>query len=349
MTDIDFDELDKAVSSLMGDETVPQPKPDKPAADEQKPTETSTTVEQPSAEVTPVASATSLEQSTAEVVAPTAPERPASLAVKRRGQFMDVMHPSADMKTPSARAAKPLTRVSRQGAVVTPTTDTVTPEPPVVTVPESTIPAAETPTLDTPATPAVSETPAWPDPLDLAENDDKPSTPEPEAPVVEDTTPAPETPNEPLVSPFLPDAKVEKRPLGEAQPTGPVDEPTASEDVSELESPLPVELSGGVLAVESNELHTEEKPAPAAAEKATATPSPQLEQPAAPASIPPQYKAGDAKDEPAEHSALYDAVSATAAAPKAKKKSGWLVPVAIIGLIILGCAGGIAVYYMMTK
>lgn len=354
MTDIDFDELDKAVNSLMGDDTSPSaqgpavapPKPQAvPALDL-------------SSAAAPSPAATPAETSPAPQPQDTS-ARPAGIVTKRRGQFMDVMHPSAKMAAASPRTPSAAAQVSRQGASLTPSTLT----PPTERTELSTATPAPTPVQ--PATIAPPAAPEWPDPIDLATETAaltiEPTAPEASTPLI---TPTPETIIEPLSSPFLPDAKVEKRPLGsaptiaaDAAPEPPAAEQTPADDTA----PLPAELSGGVLAVESNDLtETADKPADTAAPAAADPPTPSGEPPApseppaatpandapsGPTSIPPQYKTEQTK-EPVEHTALYDTVSeASAAAKPAKKKHGWLVPVAIVLLIILGCAGGVAVYY----
>lgn len=355
MTDIDFDELDKAVNSLMGDRAVPQSGQDQSTTETPVASEPVSSVDSSPLKPAVVAPDTAASVPPVPVVASSS--RPASIATKRRGQFMDVMHPSAKMATGS-RTPSAASQISRHGVSLTPSSGTVKPEPAVVA------PASQ-------ATPAIAPlaTPEWPDPLDLLSEKEPASvtTEAPEAP-----TESPEPGIEPLSSPFLPDAKVEKRPLGSAPaldataapaPVVPDEKPADAEEPA----PLPVELSGGVLAVESSEVAVAEKPveseeSPSAADSVT-TPEPSApvetptEAPApetpiqlsGPASIPPQYKT-EQVSEPAEHTALYDAVSeAHSTTAPSKKKNGWLVPLAIVGFIVLGCAGGVAVYYMMLK
>lgn len=348
MTDIDFDELDKAVNSLMGDKAVPQSAPDQPVAE-------TADVSEPTASATPSLEPAAAPTTSAAIASapPASQARPASLATKRRGQFMDVMHHSAKMTT-GTRGVSATPQLSRHGVSLAPSSDAIKPEP-----------AADA-SASTPATslapPAVPE---WPDPIDLV------IEPEP-ANITPEVSEAPAEPViEPLSSPFLPDAKVEKRPLGSA-PTIDADvaatavapvPPSESEDAEAAS--LPIELSGGVLAVESSEAVAEKTPEsdaalipePSAVPQPPAVPLAPSEAPATepvvhpsgPASIPPQYKT-ERTSEPAEHSALYDTVSeAHGAALSSKKKNGWLVPFAIVGFIILGCAGGVAAYYMMLR
>ena len=120
MSDIDFDELDKAVNSLMTN--VDTAKRNE-ALDDPEDTVVTLDTTEPVAGGEPVSAPEAVSASTipASALARTASTSPA-LAVKRRGQFMDVMHPSSDMK-----AAKP---VKRQGATIAPpAASAIVPEP----------------------------------------------------------------------------------------------------------------------------------------------------------------------------------------------------------------------------
>ena len=115
MQDLDFDELDKAVSSLM---------PQSPVANGATPMTTA-----PGASVTPVAStpvSAPIPSPTPTVAPVNAVERPAT------GRFMDVVHPSSDMRTT-------LNMPQRQSIPMTPVV-TPTPAPaPVFTPPKPVI------------------------------------------------------------------------------------------------------------------------------------------------------------------------------------------------------------------
>lgn len=372
MTEIDFDELDKAVSTLMGDKAVPQPKTDEksdeptPETRESVPNEADQmdggdetimpTEESESPAESDDISEVSADDATPESTPPseetpaTHPARPAAIATKRRGQFMDVMHPSANMKQAASRAPSAVSQISRHGITLAPPRDLALTSP--------TPPPRPTPVAESSSSIEPPSSPDWPDPIDLAESDEPalPASPalEPEITLLPESTttpPTPQAPAEPLVSPFLPDAKVEKRPLGEPQPTGLSETSAESDSAATSETaPLPAELSGGVLAVESSELVVETKPsapeAPAPVKSETREMSvPTSRESVGPASIPPQYTTTDTADDTDEHSALYDTVSSAHTTTSEKKRSGWLVPVAIIGLIILGCGGGVLVYY----
>lgn len=253
MTDIDFDELDKAVNSLMG--TVPKNEPvddnpkskllnisstlkpgEKPAYDRlgevarqignetlitdgeltiveeldpeepakppvaepvvaALPQETS----EPAASVAPLVAPDPVPESAPAVIdtpvappVPVATPKPAAPVVKRpnSGRFMDVVHSSSDMKSPDF--------------------------PPLV-VPERVVPKASAP-VTTPALPKDEER-------------EKFELPVPVEPVAFTAPVEPASVPEPApLTPFLPDAKVEKRPLGGAlEPVGAVPSPFEEE------------------------------------------------------------------------------------------------------------------------
>ncbi|MFZ2545525.1 MAG: hypothetical protein WAW62_00700, partial [Candidatus Saccharimonas aalborgensis] len=188
-------------------------------------------------------------------------------AIKRRGQFMDMIHPSSDMK----KAATP--GVKREGITIqpsptqpheemvaspAPTENGTTSEaelndeqPPVI---ESGNSLLETPTDST-------DEVGYPDPMEFTGKDEATdhtsdsSIEEAESttqndPVVDTSDQHQDMPvdDEPLSSPFLPDAKVEKRPLGSQ------DISTVSTEVEGNSAPpviLPAELGTEVLAIES--------------------------------------------------------------------------------------------------
>lgn len=259
MSDIDFDELDKAVNTLMSD--VPKVEP--PKTDDIKTLTINSTlpddgrpslakldstlheVNEPApTPVTTPSPATALQRTTAP-----------SLAARRGGRFMDVVHPSSDMKS----ATKSLTPASRQGVTIEPTekmlpeksddqsdvtkaADAVTPESyKDLTVSDIAEPKANVATSDEHNAPAND----WPDPLEMSgysaepdTNTVEPAAEEPaavelgattevedtDASIIADETLEYEDP-QPLTSPFITDAKVEKRPLGGAPVEAPIEEP----------------------------------------------------------------------------------------------------------------------------
>lgn len=376
MKDIDFDELDKAVNSLMGgikdqsDQPVPKtlnisttlkenesPEYTKleqvaqkigsetiggpiertailSEADEEGPT---TTVEltaekmtsgplaQPASPTVPTATVTPAPETKAVESSPAPAARPTVAARRSSGRFMDVMHPSSDMKTSAAAGPS---APSREAATIMP--------------PERA--AASAPAI--PAIDAPAKSPA--DPV------------EPEKAV---------TPAEPLTSPFLPDAKVEKRPLGGA-PAGSdsddgdvIDQLGASEDERQkdtqlapnpsesTEAELPEELNDNLLAIETN-LAVEgpiEEPAPAAVPVVLPGEEEKKPEPIGSASIPQQYQelpsSGDQSN-----GAIFD-VDAYHKQPAhpAKTSSSWLWIVLIIIIVIVCGAGAAAFYLLGTK
>lgn len=311
MKDIDFDELDRAVSSVLN-----QTKPASPAAatmtesDEDAVTHTNAVAVESDAESDhavavktgdiqhheaqvistddevssePAEESEAAEDKGPEIIPVAVPPVP-SLATKRRGKFMDVMHPSHDM-APGKTAVVPAPIV--KPVLIAPLSDDIPPavassepvavEPndePLVALP-TTLPVELPATVDEKET--VTETEPTPDsmyvdPIELADTPAIEKAPEltvtepEEHEAVDDVTDVPsiEEPNIPVVTPFLTDAKVEKRPLGnpqsleDAADTVPGEE---LEDSSSLEAsadaqiaptaPLPRELQPDVVRVET--------------------------------------------------------------------------------------------------
>jgi hypothetical protein len=409
MKELDFDELDRAVNSLMTN--VPKSTP--PGGEEKEKTLdiTSTLGDEatPSFDKIEKAAAAAANESTPapsepkpqdktepserpEPITPSRPAAPAVPAARRGGRFMDVVHPSADMTKPDT--PRP---VSRQGVTLEPlgTSQKIAdivpkkreapekveepeekPEEPSVVVapkPDTTMPEkAEEP----------ASTSDWPDPLDMAaskepeEKKEEAEAPEPEA---EEPIPAP------LTSPFLPDTKVEKRPLGgvapeeeepEAMaeepahpPVVPVDETPKTVDdpnaqlpanPNDVELQLPEELSGDLMAVEADTTHDELKQAHESkvgnVSKPAITPAPEVTEPkttpsepsvpAGPTSIPQQYR-----EEPStgdkDNGAIYDTDTYhQPLAHPAKKKSGWMWVIWIALILLLGAGGGAALFLL---
>lgn len=381
MADIDFDELDKAVNDLManvdtskrpegldepeekvvtiaGSSTAPAtvaptPTPSMPAA---------------TAPVAPAATPTLV----APVVSPTPEAAPAgpSLAMKRRGQFMDIVHPSRDMNTP-----KP---VGRQGVTIQPGNDVVATSAAQQNEPSVALDSTPAPQPIEAPEPTAS---AWPDPIDMAN-----SSTTSEAPATPAVTPevAPEVTSEaPLTSPFLPDAKPEKRPLGSPLSAEDASSSVPETPASDTQTPatpdpvpavvLPEEFSGDLMAVESRDLssHPEQPvalPAPAEQPKleageeellipAVATPDP-IEQPQAPTQPQTQLPAGGSiaqqyTEQPSsgdqsngsiyDTSAYHQPIEPVAPAKKKTPTSVWIM--IGVGLLLVGAIGGAAYFY----
>lgn len=304
MSDIDFDELDRAVNSLISntpksDATTP------PAA--------------PAPDAIPVSAPSPASEPSQVTISQ--PSMPQSLAGQRSsGRFMDVIHPSADMRS-SIVTTNPVSNPTQPNPIATGTmisdfnrTNTVPePQPTVVPVP-------------TPVTEAST-------------------------PVVADAN-APK----PLESPFISGAKVEKRPLGtfsdeppaptvELTPSGEVEEKPADapavESSEQMNSVLPEELQGDLLKIESGNSEADITTAAPVPDEAPAFES----DPTGPTSIVQQYKeqpaATDQKTGP-----IYDTnVYHKPLAPEGKKKSGWMWIVWIILLLAVGIGAGAITYF----
>lgn len=231
MSELDFDELDKAVNTLMSD--VPKTEPSK--TDDVKTLSINATLsdttrpsfEQLDASLSAVngASTQSVTQKPALVTPP-----PPSLATRRSGRFMDVVHPSSNMKT----APRPMVP-SRQGVAIQPDEKLLT----AISADQSDVvkPAVgdegvQNATPEFVAAPTDNSNHDWPDPLDMPSVEDEAALDIVTTPAQEESSPEVVASNEAddddlftideldeqdsqsLNSPFIADAKVEKRPLG---------------------------------------------------------------------------------------------------------------------------------------
>lgn len=300
MTDIDFDELDRAVNSLVG-------------------------AKSPEAPVPAPSPLTETQQSTM------------SLAAKRSsGRFMDVVHPSSDMRSAPLIPARP---AAREGVTIA---------APTISVTAPTLPPAPASIPDLPEVTAVTTAKnEWPDPIDFHGAVDS-------AVIAAVAAPAP---SQALDTPFIADAKVEKRPLGAfsdvpstPEPvTEPVNEPIsepettpAAQDTPQLDktneevvdTPMPAELGNDLLSIESDESTV--GTTAGALDLSVATPT---------LSIPQQYsETPSTGDKPAGSIFDSDAYKKPLAHPK-KKSSGWLVVLWIVILLVVGAGAGAAVYF----
>lgn len=349
MRELDFDELDRAVSSLMSDLPTSDPSiaavPVKDIRDEETVVELSDTSNQVA---TPVVTPTSI-QTTPQPVSPIRDTPPAHTpvvdkqavsppAMRRSRQFMDIVRPN-NRPAPAKSAA------SREGVAISPASDT------------------KDAAGDTPDAEAVSSTTAFSTVPDLAVDTPAQIAPpidnksEPEAAVFQDETEA-------MTSPFLPDAneKVEKRPLGTVADGSTDEHNTDIADVKDgsqagdddsIRSVLPVELSQELIAVEAGRQEALEstpyiKPANESVQVKDDTPPPtQLVPPNDSAALLPMH---ETSDNDGNAVSVYD--TSTYHQPLAhppKKKSGWLTVLLIIGLLVLSAAGGAAYYYFTTS
>lgn len=372
MKDIDFDELDRAVNSLMssvpkdddGDDEVSDVSNSSAGSTLGDATHVQNDISEdthndeiqlaPPAELMVIDEPEDTEAKAEPAPsAPTSPS-PTSLPPVRRGKFMDMV------RSPAREAEKTAT---------------------------SMMPSRHAPTLQ-PITPQTRPAPtvAAPSPVSAAPTDNSWQVEDSLQKELEATL-APSQPTSPFspeagppVLPFLPDAKVEKRPLGRpvelqpissaadmpqaSSPLAPVD-PTAvaqeDTDTGEPEAdaqlpgqPLPAELGSELLSIEtSTDMLPPETPVstmppqplqPAASHSVHI---PGVARPSAATSIPQQYTVQPKETSDQEPGgAIYDA--ATYHQPlvhPAKKKPGWVWVVAIIVILLLGITGGAAVYY----
>lgn len=307
MSDFDFDELDKAVAGAIS--------PDELGLD--TPATTTTPVSSPAATDSP---------SQPDSIVP---PRGAPAARRSSGRFMDVVHPSSDMRTrPTFTPPQPSTQAASASEV-----SSVEPK---VAVTEDQVEA-----------PAVNEDElSW---------------------------------DAPLESPFLPDAKVEKRPLGGAPDivASPLDFEEDNE-VLKLEAPDDPLLEATTMpdpidfAAQAAALHTENEDTSTVTteqETVTATAEPEAsketvlleseqiapefetpalatepdEAPAGPSSITQQYT--EQPSEAQASGAIYDTENYHQALPAAaKKKSGAWIILWIALLVVFGTAAGVAFY-----
>jgi hypothetical protein len=306
MQDIDFDEIDRAVSAASGStpdpaatpRSAPQPsvRPERSMPRfERSPSEQHVATQQPSLRpvAQPIETVSEPEPETEpEPVAQPEQQTVAASPAARRssGRFMDVVHPSSDMRP--AHSVKPV--ISPSPSFVA---EQKVPEP--VVAPSNPFPSYEAPLQEEPEQQDIQDSASssfhWPDPIDLdiaepVEADSNTLTEEPvvdlsdglsvpsAAPVAEiaPEPAAPHTPEEdqldddeidaimsaPLESPFLTDAKVEKRPLGafsNAEATAPSEEPELSEPETTIDTD---ELDMSLDAPEPEASEAPEEPAP---------------------------------------------------------------------------------------
>lgn len=369
MSDIDFEELDKAVNTLMaGVDTTKR----NPALDD--PEDRIVALEEKDAEENGASVPDAVENNDNGVsdapVASAADDQPqASLAVKRRGQFMDMIHPSSNMKT-APRAPK------REGITIAPASAPA-PEPAVATTPPEDIPAP----IEEP-TPPVADDIAAPAPL--------------VSPFLPDAKPEKRPLGSPLVS-----QPIDQPPeaVADTDDTD-IDKQIPLEVNQQI---LPEELQTDILAVESNDLTaapaesneqsasevsipTEESPAPEVPVDAPTTeveaevaPEPAVEvtpeltpepapesasdpvevqseavtdtppAPTTPGSIPQQYAETPSTGDQTMGS-IYDTANyhqPIEATSLAKKGSLLKWVLAVLGLLLVGAAAGVGYFFLL--
>ncbi len=375
MKDIDFDELDRAVNSLMSG--VPKAEPAredgvKTLALDPVVSSGEDVPEQLEANVTVDSHEITGETGQADEDSMSVPSAPPAVAraARRRGQFMDMVRPSA----PEARKPVPVRPISRNGATIHPAGSSRPVVSSIDGISQSPLQASEQ--VDSPQ---LSE---WPDPLEAVDFNTTTEAVMVKADRTEmlttrasslETDSEPQESSPPLTSPFLPDTKVEKRPLGRmsdsdtflqgsAEPDhtsvpesgSSVSDQTdgKSGDVASPQQPLPVELGRDVMAIEADTSNTsEESPEPSLDAKTMPVRSsalslpPNMARPVA-TSIPQQYKVHPKVAEPSS-GAIYDtAAYHQPLSHPAKKKPGWVWVMAIILILLLGAGSGAAVYFL---
>lgn len=329
MGEIDFEELDKAVNDLMTNvDTSKRPVGLDDPEDKVITIPSSLGANDTADTSQPVASATINNQSNTPVV-PTPASLPAgpALAVKRRGQFMDIVHPSLDMNGVN----KP---IGRHGAIIQPvgSADNLVESNQQDSVPQT--------SLNEVTRPGASTQPESGDQLSTTSNKVETNTPEP------------------LSTPFLAGAKVEKRPLGEISNTPAVAPPAdtiENEPDAQVFAPdapvtvLPEELGGDIMAVETKDLSshpevqnivpmTPSEVKAADSESAASTTNGSIQQ---------QYTEKPSTGDQTNGS-IYDTATYHQAidSDKPVKKSSpitWIIWVAV--LLLVGAAGGAAYFY----
>ena len=328
MTEFDFDELDKAVNDLMA---TAAPKGRTPGDDLADKVLTIPASQSPAP--APVVPATTSTTSAVQQPSP---------AIKRRGQFMDIVHPSQDMN-PKPKAP------SRQGVTIQPDVSLAASSPvsePIVTTPVPESEGVATAPENTPV--------AMPDPIDMIQQPTAPATAGASEASVASEQVAPEV--EPLSSPFLADAKVEKRPLGSPAVASTPEDGVASNETSVQSTTLPEELTGDVMALEAQDLssHPTSVPAqevsPAPVTESASAPVVQSVEPAAsagPVSITQQYTEQPSST-PQTTTPMYDTATyhqAVSGEKPAKKASPILWIIWLVVVLLIGVAGGAAYFY----
>lgn len=368
MKDLDFDELDQAVSSVLGANA--QPKKDDNDASVEKPTDNAdkaaVSVPKPENDESKADDKPKQEEK-ASAATPVA-----SPAVRRRGQFLDMVHPSADMTSrlpvTSPATRKQLVPVSSDIASLKPAAasapaevDKVEDEVSThvvetsVPTPEKTDTSEPKPQDESADEPAKADDVKWPDPLDLA----GPTEPEipatvPDRPV----EPVTDKPTEPASTPFVPDVKVDKRPLGGAAPQ--VTEEATPEPAVPAEAPTTTPVEPSPEAVDESqkapvitppELQPDVVSVEAAADREFAPDGTDTEtsddtNKGIAQSIPQQYKTPVEKPDTATHP-VFDTKEyhqPLLPAHGKKKSKSWLIVLIILGLLVVGAALGYVAY-----
>lgn len=362
MKDIDFDELDRAVNSLMsegGPNQSSDQKDDRPALEIVPSSDDEPVAAAPVKTPAPKPEVPSRSEEPAErPVAVANPRRESAGIVKKSGRFMDMVHQSSDMRTsrplspPSARASRYRSGLDTSSSVGADISPPVEPQAKIDNV-----------LTDERAIEAAKST-AVPNPIDFSG-----SSPENVGPEISSLTPTEEA----GFSPFIPDAKVDKRPLGGSMTplgvsTDTTGEVLTSQDLDaradnqlsvDIDAQMPAELESDLMAIEAEpkpEPVVEASPqvedvvevkAPTMKSVETKPEVAKLDAPTQPRidSIPKQYSTEPQKTDQDVEGDIFNTDSfAQPLAHPAKQKSGWLTVVLIVLLIILGIGIGAVLY-----
>ena len=310
MKDLDFDELDRAVNSLVT----------------KKPDNSSQTTAVP------------LSNQTSNVITPAAVRSVAPSPDTRRnsGRFMDVVHPSSDMRPSSVTVEPRPTQVN----------------PIVQNKQEESAPVS--PAINYTKQPEKQVSNDWPDPIDFHESKQKEEqhTDESEDEDIdkisnEITNSLSKMPEESLESPFLSGTKVEKRPLGAFSNELPVSDSKLESEIKNNEKPdekikdtqLPAELQNNILMIEADSSTHPEKNIDSNTQSVNTRPEA--------TSINQQYT-----EKPSSSNQNTGAIYDTSSYHKnlvrpPKKKSGWMLVFWIFLLLIIGTGAGVAVYFLV--
>jgi len=307
MTDVDFEELDKAVNSIL--------QPDKSDS-----TSVSENVSQKTN--TQLNTNNDLGQTKVNTETKTNSSEISKPAIGRTsGRFMDVVHPSSDMKSVKADDRVPPKPVSREASTISP--------PKKVDMLESGDSNLDTKDasskLEKPKDPEI-----MPDPIDVSDSLEKKA---------EAADQANNGPN----SPFLPDAKVDKRPLGAYSDNVPSlgDNPPkfqeSKEEVKPFDTPMPAELDPKLLSIESGGVDEVVQPK---------TPETSTNQQTVTDSGSQFVESKSVDSEQPASGSIYDTKEYhTPINHPAKKSAGWMM--VVWSILIIAVCGGIAVAVYM--
>lgn len=358
MGEFDFDELDKAVNDLMTNvDTSKRTDGADDPADKVITIPTSGTespaVVPATTAVPQVPTADSPENS---VAVNTKESSAPSLATKRRGQFMDIVHPSLNMKNSPKFA-------NQHGTTIRPS---VNAENHVAEGVKESLDISPTEHIEAGSGGSAQQS-DWPDPIDMANESAAAQHDNPDPTIVSDLEATSAGPSvsyspepAPLTSPFLSDTKVEKRPLGNSAPsldtrsdpssTG-IDANTEAEAKAQVTTTppviLPAELSGDIMAVESKDLSTHSGQSPAIATQPAPRPSSETAVLSSKGSIAQQYTEQPSTGDQTSGS-MYDTSTyhqAIDTEKPVKKSSPLKLIIWIVVLLLVGAAAGAAYFY----